>query len=124
MFLWILQSTIISIILIVLVHYLFSFFKSTLTIPKIKDLVHKPNQKYEDMIDTIQSGRGLSTMSSHSDTSSMKSELKNFLNDLNTGNVPKSVEEVRSDGKNNNIGSSGEEIRRGESGGEAQFFAF
>ena len=50
---WILQITIISIVLIFLVHYLFNFFKSTLTIPKIKDLVNSPTQKYENMFNII-----------------------------------------------------------------------
>ena len=50
---WILQITIISIVLIFLVHYLFNFFKSTLTVPKIKDLVNSPTQKYESMFNII-----------------------------------------------------------------------
>jgi hypothetical protein len=29
------------------------FFKSTLTVPKIKDLVHSPNKKYQHIYDTI-----------------------------------------------------------------------
>jgi hypothetical protein len=35
------------------VHYLINFFKSTLTVPKIKDLVNAPNQKYENMYNVI-----------------------------------------------------------------------
>ena len=50
---WIIQITIISIVLIFLVHYLFNFFKSTLTVPKIKDLVNVPNKKYENMFNII-----------------------------------------------------------------------
>ena len=50
---WIIQITIVSIILIFLVHYLINFFKSTLTVPKIKDLVNTPNQKYQSMYDII-----------------------------------------------------------------------
>jgi hypothetical protein len=50
---WILQITIISIVLIFLVHYLINFFKSTLTVPKIKDLVNSPTQKYENMYNII-----------------------------------------------------------------------
>jgi hypothetical protein len=53
MLLWITQITIISIILIFLVHYLINFFKSTLTVPKIKDLVNSPSQKYENMYNII-----------------------------------------------------------------------
>jgi len=50
---WIIQITIVSIILIFLVHYLFNFFKETLTVPKIKDLVNVPNKKYENMFNII-----------------------------------------------------------------------
>lgn len=53
MLFWTLQITIISIILIFLVHNLIGFFKSTLTVPKIKDLVHAPAQKYETMINIM-----------------------------------------------------------------------
>ena len=53
MLFWIIQATVISIVLIFLVHYLFNFFKSTLTVPKIKDLVNSPTQKYENMFNII-----------------------------------------------------------------------
>ena len=53
MLLFILKWAIISFILIVLIHYLYSFFKSTLTIPKVRDLVNKPTERYNEMIDTI-----------------------------------------------------------------------
>ena len=100
---WILQITIISIVLIFLVHYLFNFFKSTLTVPKIKDLVNTPTQKYENMfniisksnIDTILSANlGANTilndnvnneytltdlLPKQETKTDMKNELKNFL---------------------------------------------
>ena len=43
---WVIQITLISIILIFLVHHLINFFKSTLTVPKIKDLVNTSSKKY------------------------------------------------------------------------------
>ena len=103
---WIIQISLISIILIFLVHHLIHFFKTTLTVPKIKDLVHSPNQKYKDIFDTISNNNGnkngnnrstiynnnnytsidlLPTdlsptdLSSTTKPSSMKNELKNFL---------------------------------------------
>ena len=99
---WIIQITIVSIILIFLVHHLINFFKSTLTIPKIKDLVNSPNQKYENMYNIIKSGSGSGSGNSNSNSSNsnysstttdytlidllpkqgdvnMKNELKNFL---------------------------------------------
>ena len=53
MFSWILQISIVSIIFIFLVHHLLCFFKSTLTVPKMKDLVNSPVKKYQDIFDTI-----------------------------------------------------------------------
>jgi len=50
---WIIQITIISIILIFLVHHLINFFKSVLTVPKIKDLENTPNEKYKNIYDNI-----------------------------------------------------------------------
>ena len=91
MLFWTLQITIISIILIFLVHNLIIFFKSTLTVPKIKDLVNAPAQKYEHMYNTMSSRDYTDSLlppeigifkpgaSPVPDVKSMKDELKNFL---------------------------------------------
>ena len=50
---WIIQISLISIIFIFLVHHLLMFFKKMLTVPKIKDLVNSPNQKFQNIYDTI-----------------------------------------------------------------------
>jgi len=90
---WIIQITIISIVLIFLVHYLFNFFKSTLTVPKIKDLVNSPTQKYENMFNVISKNNFDANIDNNLNTNyeytikdllpkqetDMKSELKNFL---------------------------------------------
>ena len=49
----IIQTSIISIIFIFLVHHLLYFFKTTLTVPKFKDLVDSPSKKYQDIFDII-----------------------------------------------------------------------
>jgi hypothetical protein len=96
MLLWIIQMTIISIILIFLVHNLFDFFKTTLTIPKFKDLVNSPSQKYENIYNIIKNNENSNlshlqnSLTSSQDytlidllpkeeNTNMKSELKNFL---------------------------------------------
>jgi len=95
---WVLQITIISIIFIFLVHHLINFFKSTLTVPKIKDLVNSPTKKYEQIYNTISNSKinpidsklnyDISDLLPKPDTDSMKSELKNFLKkQLNTNNT-------------------------------------
>ena len=99
---WIIQITIISIILIFLVHHLINFFKSTLTVPKIKDLVNTPIQKYENIYNIINNSRQnndneynnnnnnnidinkkndytLIDLLPKNDELNMKNELKNFL---------------------------------------------
>ncbi len=50
---WALQTTILSIVFIWLVHYLFNYFKDTLTVPKVKDLVNEPSKKYKNMYQVI-----------------------------------------------------------------------
>jgi hypothetical protein len=88
---WAIQITIISIILIFLVHHLINFFKSTLTVPKIKDLVNTPTQKYKNMYTIINNGNTseiieknndytlIDLLPTKNDDTTMKSELKNFL---------------------------------------------
>ena len=50
---WIIQMTIISLILIFLVHHLIIFFTETLTVPKMKYLENDANKKYESIYQTI-----------------------------------------------------------------------
>jgi hypothetical protein len=96
MLLWSIKCIIISLLLIVLVHYLFSFFKSTLTIPKMRDLVNKPIERYNEIYTTIQDGKSSltentktktntssnTTSSTINDTYDMQNELKQFLQHL------------------------------------------
>jgi hypothetical protein len=83
MLFWIIQTTILSIIIIFLVHYLIEFFKSTLTVPKIKDLVNSPTQKYEHMFNVINSHESVYKEKEKeylpSQSNDMKNELKSFL---------------------------------------------
>jgi len=89
MIIGIIQWVIISLTLIMLIHHLFYFFKKTLTVPKIKDLVIKPSQTYKD-IDNRLSVANNNTIKLSSkietetiDSNEMKTELKNFFNELN-----------------------------------------
>ena len=79
---WIIQMSIISLVLIILVHYLFTFFKTNLTIPKVKDLVNKPQKQYDALFDTMKEPVIQPTNSEPVDNSNMKDELKNYLKEL------------------------------------------
>lgn len=83
---WVIQMTILSIVLIFLVHQLINFFKSTLTVPKIKDLVNAPTQKYENIYKIInakpsnlENDYSLIDLLPQKEETNMKDELKNFL---------------------------------------------
>ena len=89
----IVQWVIISLILIMLVHHLFSFFKNTLTVPKVKDLVNQPSQLYKEIEQTLMSADNndndnntiklsSSNTNNNLDTKEMKNELKNFFDEL------------------------------------------
>jgi len=85
----IVQWIIISLILILLVHHLFSFLTNTLTVPKVKDLVQKPSKLYKEIEDTLISSNKtiqVSSINNNNDnnlnTKEMKLELKNFFNEL------------------------------------------
>jgi flagellar basal body-associated protein FliL len=98
---WIIQMSIISLIVIVLVHYLFIFFKKNLTTPIVKDLVNKPQKQYDALFNTMNQPDS-STFSSTKHTndsieisnatnnSNMKSELKNYLKELSDSKKSKS----------------------------------
>ena len=81
---WIIQMSIISLILIILVHYLFTFFMTNLTIPKVKDLVNKPQEQYEVLYNTMREQP--KPQNNSSDNESMKTELKNYLKELSDKN--------------------------------------
>ena len=93
----IIQYILVSIILIVTTHYIWSFLKTNLTIPKTKDLVKKPKELYKDIY---------STMNKKDDTNEdMKNELRNYIGTLKNNNVEqnKQTEEIGSGFQNDNF---------------------
>jgi len=81
---WTIQITIISLIFILLLHHLFQFFKNTLTVPKVKDLVNIPNKKYQTILNHISVDKNKPPIQEKNVLSTemketMKNELKNFL---------------------------------------------
>ena len=88
MVVYLLKFSVISLILIILVHYLYIYFTSLLTTPKVKDLVLVPTKKYDELYELIKkeditklpSDPELSSATSTSASLDMKAELKNYLN--------------------------------------------
>ena len=96
--LWTIQVLVTSFVIIFVLHNLYVFFKDTLTVPKIKDMVKRPQQKYETLFrelrnNGINNGANNSNNSNNSnnginvnandESNAMKNELKRYLMDLN-----------------------------------------
>ena len=75
----ILETAILSIIIIFTVHYLFDYLKNTLTVYKTNNVLHKHNEKYQEILDIMQTNKD----NTKETTPSMKDELKNFLRSRN-----------------------------------------
>ena len=84
------KTIFISLLLITLIHYLYGFFKNTLTVPKVKDLVNKPAKRYNEMYELInressyreRENKGMDPPQKDLGQQNMQAELKNFLKDL------------------------------------------
>ena len=88
---------IISVVIISLLHYLYTYFINILTVPKIKDLVNKPGQEYKNIEKIILNNKetvinnNLSNNDDTTDISNLKNitpETKNDMkNELNVNNL-------------------------------------
>ena len=77
MWAWIFKVAVVSFLFIFLLHYLYSFFKTTLTSPKVKDLVNKPMRKYDSIYDSLQNSQGYGYID---DMESVKINMSQVLN--------------------------------------------
>lgn len=109
----IVRFVILSVIIIVVMHSLYSFLVKNLTIPRVKDLVHKPQTQYENILrsitendkkknigemETNKKGGDYDSNSADATASSsklsdnqieMKNELKSYIKDLKSSRAPK-----------------------------------
>ena len=98
MIFWTIKHVVISLVFILLIHYIYNFFKSNLTIPKVKDLVSKPQQQYDKIFKAIENNNNNNDndkMVEITSSSNMKTELKKYLN-----NLQKKQDDIQSVGMN------------------------
>ena len=96
---WFVQVVIVSIVIIFLLHNLYIFFKETLTVPKMKDMVKRPQQKYESLFRELEelkrdhintSNTNVSTVNVSNGSTvnvsndAMKNELKRYIMEMNS----------------------------------------
>jgi len=67
-----------------LAHHLFNFFKDTLTVPKVKDLVQQPTASYKDIEELISKEVAAPPTPKEPDIDpdDMRNELKSFFKEL------------------------------------------
>jgi hypothetical protein len=53
----IIQMSVLSLVFILLVHHLLYYFKNSLTVPKVNDLINSPTKNYEKMFHIISSSK-------------------------------------------------------------------
>ena len=81
------KTSLFSLLFIALIHHLFIFFKNMLTVPKIKDLVNSPTERYNEILDTLQKTSSINqNQNKINNEDNMNSELTNFLQDLKISN--------------------------------------
>lgn len=77
MLFWIFQQIVLSIILILSLHYSYLFFKNNLTIPKTIDMIKKPIGQYNDIYNSLQKNK-----QNKQKNDLMKNELKSYIKNL------------------------------------------
>ena len=110
MLFWSIKVIILSVTLIFLVHYLINFFKSTLTVPKVKDLVNVPTQKYENIFNIIQRDK-------QSSVSNMYTNNQNtYTNGTDINLLPSSIDiNSNNTSQNNNSNNNNNNNNKGYS---------
>jgi hypothetical protein len=118
---WIIKVTLFSLLLIFLIHYLYSFFKTTLTSPKLKDLVNKPQAKYNTIYKSLQNTSdggsanlgdmhdgdgGGNNNTNVSKASNMKSELMKYVKELSSVSGSTSDYDSQNRGVNDSVTNS------------------
>ena len=101
MFVWTCWWVSVSLVLIILIHYLYTYMKNALTTPIVDDAVTKNKKRYEDMFNEFQkpSSKDMSdetpvdidtsvviTDTGANIANNMKGELQSFLRGLNDAN--------------------------------------
>lgn len=86
-----LVTIVISLLLIIVIHYLYTYFKETLTNPIEKQIIQQTQEKYDEIYKLSQPSQALQSQSSKKEkkiktqskkNSNMEDELNNFIETL------------------------------------------
>jgi hypothetical protein len=90
---WVAQVMGVSFVIIFILHNLYFFFKETLTVPKMKDMVKRPQQKYDALFRELRvrneglnnnsnDGADAANNATSNENDAMKNELKRYLMEI------------------------------------------
>ena len=71
-----------SLSLILLVHYIFNYLQASFTVPKVKDMINRPKEKYDSIMRVVNKQDSNNVNSNINDN--MKSELDSYINEINS----------------------------------------
>ena len=71
-----------SLSLILLVHYIFNYLQASFTVPKVKDMINRPKEKYDSIMRVVNKQDSNNVNSNVNDN--MKSELDSYINEINS----------------------------------------
>ena len=76
-----------------MIHYLYIYFETTLTSPKVKDFIHTPKQEYKILLDSMghpmadeTTSISLETNKEEESLDEMRSDLKKYLQEIRLNN--------------------------------------
>ena len=81
MIIWLFKHIILSLVLIISIHYTYVFLKDNLTTPKTIDLIQKPKEKYSEIYKSLKEDTSDDKINDN-----MKDELKSYLKELTSNN--------------------------------------
>lgn len=102
--LWLIQNILFSVSLIIVIHYLYIYFETTLTAPKVKDLIHCPKQKYKSLFDTI--NKSLDKDSTHNLDDGTDIDTHTAKTPSNLG-----IDDPKARGDNNRVNSTNNDMK-------------
>ena len=85
MFSKVVYTVILSIVTLTLLHHIYSYLKKNLTVPRVHDMVKRPEIKYQEIYKKLHTDDPAEV--SPKKTSDMTNELKDYIKNL-TANAP------------------------------------
>ena len=106
MFIFIVKNILLSVIVILLLHYIYNYLKNNLSTPKVKDLVDKPKIRYNQIIEVIKNSEMENIKNDlKEDEEEMKDELEKYMQ-----TISENIEEPTNPLDSNTFDSSFESI--------------